>query len=200
MKYNCIVMNKGNRSLTLIELLSALVIFSLVVVGLGGVFVLSYREIIAAERMAVVQQEASLIVDHMTKNISQAIGSAATGAVYDAPPYLGIELSGNDSIRVRLDSDGDGRPLDNANWIAYRLNGTEVRYSTNYNRPGTGWPVGGGEILSNRITQFEVALISQTNYITLIVIARYNPAAAAGRMNPQVTMQADINMPMISCR
>lgn len=196
--YYSIYKSRNKRSLTVFELIIALVLFSLVLLGLFNISSFSYQDIIIASRRTVAIQTASLIAGHMAKNISQAIGSVASG---------GIRFSGTSSIAVRWDRpirNGNGIPDDdaNGNWIAYIYTAAQNRVQYYANHNANGWAAGGGEELSVNITQFSVALVPGTNCVALSVTACFRAADGncGTRTNPTVTMETKIAMPMMSVR
>ncbi len=188
--------------MTLIELLVSIVIFSIILLTLTTISAFSYRNIIDASRRSDLLQEASFVVEHITKNVQMAIGSIV---------FVGIRTSGTNKIAVRWDRDYDGIPDDDASgdWIAYIYNSApnEVKYYLTYD--STGWAASGGEVISSRISGFTLSQVAGTNYVSLTVTTCFDPDGIApdgsslpcgAKGNPSVTMSSNIDTPMISCR
>lgn len=61
--------------MTLMEVLISLVLFSMIVLGFSSIDFFSHFHVISSDRRAKIQNEASFIIDHMTKHIGLAIGN-----------------------------------------------------------------------------------------------------------------------------
>jgi type II secretory pathway pseudopilin PulG len=113
-------MPRRNRAVTLIELIVAIGLISVIVLGLASMELFSRYHVISADRRAQLQNEASIALEHMYKHISNAIGSVA-----DPPcqPY-----ADNRGIRVRVDSNQNGQldPVPTDHYVGYRHEGSEI--------------------------------------------------------------------------
>ena len=182
----------SQRSLTLFELLIAIALLSLMVLGFASIDLFSRHQVLTADRRAQVQNEVSFVLEHMSKQISMAIGDANQIPV-------NIDTPGGSNppwrrIRVWIDSNPDGiRDTDDVE-IAYEWNrnNNRVRY----------WPdfTGPNEEISNRVTNFDV---SQTdNYVSVELTSCWDPDgtpfACGTSDNPTVTMRTRIRMPSVS--
>ena len=155
-------MKKFFRAVTLLELLIAIVLLSIVVLAIGNIQIFSRYHVITADRRAKLQNEASFALEHITKNIGKAIGNRD-----DWPVKIYNDANG---IMVRIDSNGSGRtesvnitavnsttnvayvvlPADK--WIAYRRSGSTILY---YPDAGSDdfpiGPAGSSEIIANHV-------------------------------------------------
>jgi len=188
-----------NQSLTLFELLIAIVLLSLMVLGFASIDLFSRHHVLTSERRAQVQNEVSFVLEHMAKNLSQAIGSSSN-------PGIDVDMP-NRRIRVRWDRNSNGRPDDNGpnDWIVYIYNpGTrEIGYNESYSPP-PGWPATTWVVISNRIiTPFTINYIPGNNYVDIDPLtACWDPASTTWSCgapdNPTVTMRTRIKMPSVS--
>ena len=72
-------MPKNRYGITLIELIVALILMFIVVLGISSIDVFSHRHVITAERRAKLQNEATFLLEHMAKNVATAVGNANAG-------------------------------------------------------------------------------------------------------------------------
>lgn len=191
-------MGKKDAGLSLLELLISLAIFSLIVIALFVVATFCYSNMINSSRRAVLQQECSFILDHVTKWFGLSAIGCITGAADDAVrrdvviPWW----------KARRDANGNGIPDDECGicYRGYRFYGNptyRVVYweTTNGNFGGAG---GGENLAIGRITNFNITLAPGLNFLDVTVTARNNPAAAASTNNPEVTMSTRISLPMVT--
>jgi len=199
-------MPRRNHAVTLIELIIAIVLMSLVVLGLANIDFFSHFHVITSERRAKVQNEVSYALEHMAKEISKAIGDT------NNPPAV-IDES-NRRVKVYIDYNQTGQIDSGDRWIAYRyrdsLTSTPYQFwycpqcltptcdactpddwnSTNF--------INNGYVLSKKISGFNPAYID--NYIETQITGRWDATKAASRDNPEITMRTRINMPSVSLR
>jgi len=199
-----IYMGKRSVSLTLVELLVSIALFSVIMLALTAISAFSYRTIIDSSRRSDIQQDAALVVEHVTSNVKRAIGSTI-----GPTPGFQRSLDGN-TIAMRVDRVPlDGIPNDDANgqWIAYNyIPGTyKVEYFANANCPslGGGWPTSNsGDALSSRITNFSLIPTGGRSHVYIFVIACYDPdnspLQCGAKGNPSIAISANIDMPMMS--
>jgi len=173
--------------MTLIELIIALVLLSVIILGLNSITLFSHFHVTSSDRRAKLQNEASLALEHMSKEISKAIGDVNNTPVI-------IEDS-NRRIRIYIDANGDGQRNDY--YIAYQYQGSpdyHIRYYPNY--PGS------SEVIARKISSFNPSYNSVNNYITIQLTACWDPQTAVlpnGSIdNPCVNMNTSIKMPSVS--
>lgn len=181
-----------NRSITLMELLIAIVLMTLMVLSFASIDLYSRYHVFTADRRAKVQNEASIVLEHMAKEISKAIGDTIQLPVT-------IETAGGPNpvwrrIKAWIDSNQNAiRDISDIE-TAYQWNrgDSRVRYWPDYTGPN--------EVISNRITDFN---ISQTdNYVFVQLTACWDPTSTTWSCgtsdNPTVTMRIHIKMPSVS--
>lgn len=186
------------RSMTLLELVVALVLLTGVVMGAFGVSFFANNQVIQSERGVKVQNEAAIVLAHMTRNISQGIGD-----VID-PPVNTADIGGDTAIQVFIDSNLNGVQDAADNRVAYRYDNNEIRFCPQCgNNPCTNcnpnW--NSTEIISNRIVPVNPVIfnfVPGNNFIEVQITARYNPAQAQSAVNPEVTLTTRIKMPAVS--
>lgn len=113
------------------ELLLCIVLLSMIVLSISQIDIFSYFHVLNASRRAKIDNEISLALEHMTKNIVQAVGNEISDG---ADKVVNISnISGDTAIKVYIDANGNGQrdaaPPDR--WIAYRFTGSTVIPTTN---------------------------------------------------------------------
>lgn len=191
-------MKHNSRAITLMELLIAAFLISVIALAIGNIEIFSRYHVTASERRAKLQNEISFTLDHMNKNITNAIGTILSPAVIR-------EANG---VRVRVDSNGNGQIDATDRWIAYRhfnlgAQDSEIRFYNNI----TASP-GSYEKISNKILQgaqgFEILGIfnaaNQLNdsFLEVKIIGRWISSDPPSQDNPEITMRTRIHMPSVS--
>lgn len=186
------------KSVTLLELLTAIVLVSFVIIGIVSIEIFSRYQVLSSDRRAKLQNEASLVLEHMTKHISQAIGDTVSN------PAIRV-YADNKGIRVRVDSNQNGMVDAADTWIAYRhedigspATDSEIRY---YENTGdTEAPVGSYESIARKIVISSNGLefVVSDRVIEVKVFCRFNPAQGVSVDNPEVTMRTKIDIPAVS--
>lgn len=184
------------KGMTLIELLLASALLSVVILGVGSLDFYYRSQETGEESRLRAQQEVTLVIEHMTRTLSLVMGSFAY-----APPGgldIGLEMQGIPGVHIkaRIDRNNNGviDAADEDPWIGYDFNNVAhtVTYCPEHNR--NGWGLGGSTVvISDNITVFELAL--ENNFIFVNISARDNPNAAISFENPEVNMQTRIYMP-----
>ncbi len=198
------------KSVTLLELLIAIVLLSIVTIGLSSIDLFSRGHVLNSQRRTTLQNEASLALEHMTKQITRAIGNT------QIDPAV-IRYNNNDrGIMVRIDDhplpSGNGRIDSDDSWVAYRQEPpaiTEIRYYTN---AGNGQnPRGSFEVIATNVVvrdssgfpglrfigNFNANQL-QDNFIEVLITCRWLPDQPASVDNPEVQLHARIKMPSVS--
>ncbi|MDP3731694.1 MAG: prepilin-type N-terminal cleavage/methylation domain-containing protein, partial [Candidatus Omnitrophota bacterium] len=190
---------KRSRGLTLIELLIALSLFTLIVLGFSNIDTFSRYHVMSSDRRAKLQNDASYVLEHMAKEINKAIGDVNNSAVV-------IEDS-NRRVKIYIDlasdgsSAGDGkRGTEGDRWIAYQFTVSpnyEIRYYSDYIGNPTSY-----EIISRKASSFSSTYSPANNYVEVQLTACWNPASpgtcGTSPDNPNVKMLNRINMPAVS--
>jgi len=209
-----------NRAVTLMELMVAIILLSMIVLYFSALEQIGRRTTLLAERKAQVQNDASYVMEHMRQQILKTIGYKNMDiSGTNINPIFIVSTGGGKRklIKFWYDRDQDGQYNgDNAahDWIgcySVRQGGNDrVTFDNHANNYNTNGACGGGETLSSRITSLTTQPVSiqrapfdlSSNYITLTVTACWNPSAGTcgneKADNPQVTMQTTVTMPSVS--
>lgn len=197
----------------------ALVLLSLIVLGISQIEIFSNFHLITTDRRAGVSNTASLALEYMNKKIARAIGNETMN---DSVVTTNA-ISGNPAIEVYIDSDasggvGDGqRDTVNDHWIAYRFTGATGVPATQYQiwycpqcsdftcatcTPAWGYT---DNIIAKNIKGFAPSKPSNpltSNYVTVQIQACWDATqtyySCGTQDNPSATMKADIRMPSVS--
>jgi Tfp pilus assembly protein PilV len=189
-------LNVHNKSLTLLELILAVILMSMVVIGFTGIDVFTRQSVISADRRAKVQNSIAYVLAHMTKNIAKAINDPTNS---DDPnsPITWYPVNDDPSVEIRVDSDNDGRYGSADKKIAYSYNATnqELRYYPDSSVPGT------YDIISDKVFWIDAYYSNTTNYLKINVTGRWDlNNATVSPENPQINMTTYVDMPSVSAR
>jgi hypothetical protein len=186
-----------DKSVTLLEVVVVIALLGMIVLGFSTIELYSRWHVVASDRRAKLQNEVSYIIEHMAKNLGQAIGDfnhPAVGA-FSTTLYSGLYARVDGNQNGRLDHDGQDYLI----LYGYWNNNYQLRY----------WPRFSGvmppfDLLSQRISVFNCTYNVANNYVSVNITACWDPAQTRNRCgtqdNPQVTMHANIKMPMVSTR
>ncbi|MCD6539232.1 MAG: type II secretion system protein [Candidatus Omnitrophica bacterium] len=177
-------MNK--RTITLIELILAIVLLGVIILSATAIDVASRYFFKSSDTKVQVLNEVSFILEHIQKNASQA-----TGWIDDP----GFKLLSSTQLLIRQDANNPPTPGDftDDTWIEYRRQGNNFRFSPD---GGTNW-----ETLSSRIVDnpdidgdgFPEPVFSLSPSGTEVIVtltARYDPSASLdSKTNPEVSLQ-----------
>lgn len=187
------------KAVTLIELLVAIVLLSIIVVGIANIDFFGQFHVISSDRKTKLENEASLVLEHMTKELSNAIGD------FNQLPVNITTIAGDAAIRVWVDN-GDGRRDDATDReIAYRWTAAsggpgdryQIWYYDTCKGPNcTALGSVGPEVIANRITIFNRNVTA--NYVSVSIGACWDPTIAMSPDNPCVNMSSSIKMPSVS--
>jgi Tfp pilus assembly protein PilW len=199
----------SNAALTLIELIVALVITAMVMVGIYNIQLFSHYHVMSATRKSALQNEATYLLSHISGQIRKAVSDGSTHPV-DFDP------SGS-RIRIWTDTnpsppDGQlqasGAPRDTLVYYNHAASGT-VTFCPDADISaypgGTVSCSGAVETLASHISSnfnsTYVTIQDTTNYIDVTVTACWDPAtpATCGSLrNPSVTLISRLCMPAAS--
>jgi prepilin-type N-terminal cleavage/methylation domain-containing protein len=207
-------MPKQIRGVTLPELIIALVLISVVVMGIFSIDLFSRYQVSTSDRRAKVQNEVSYVLEHMSKQVARAIGNLQIDGA-DNVTYLWDPSSGKyRKISVYIDASRNGtrEPENSApnqdvdHWIAYFFDSAAniVNYCSlcteNPQRECNNCP--GWETLSNKIIDFDpIKPVFPPNIIEMNITACWNTTAintCGSPDNPSVTMRSRIWLPGVS--
>lgn len=181
-----------SKSVTLIELVIAVSIFALIVVGFSNIDTFSRYQVMSSDRRATLQNDAAYVLEHMAKEIGKAIGD------FNYNPVT-IEDS-NKRIRVYMDANNDGQRNDQE--IAYQYD--SANYRIQYYNP---YPSGTPETVSKKIS---ACVFNHTwngtkeNFVKVDITTCWDPdgspLACGNPDNPALSMKNRISMPAVSTR
>jgi Tfp pilus assembly protein PilV len=205
-----LLLNKLKRSVTLLELLIAIALISLIVIGFSGIELFSRYHLLTSDRRIKTQNEVSFVLEHMSKQISRAIGNERVNNASNVT--RNILIGGDAALWAYIDASGDGQRDAADNWIAYIFNNAshELRYCEECNAAAPNqcnscnpsW-----ETISRHITNLTVSIpraggFLSDNYVDVEIRACYNPSGipdlCGSTDNPSVTMRNHIKMPSVS--
>jgi type II secretory pathway component PulJ len=200
---------KISPAVTLVELLIAIVLLSLVVLNFSSLDLFSRHHVITADRRVKVQNEVSLAMEHMAKQLSRAIGNIGIqGPVSIIDPANSAGVPADFLLQCYIDADASGGPGDGQRniadrWIGYRLNGNQLQYCSQCtdNTCAVCAPAS-WELVADNITGFISTGLINENNITLTVSGCWDADnlffACGSPDNPSVTMHTRIKMPSVS--
>ncbi len=198
------MIKKRPSAVTLLELLIAIILISVVVLGMSSFEFFGRFHALDSGKRARLQNEVSFTLEHMTKNIAQAVGFA------DNNPILITNVSGDPIIYINIDSDRDGVfTVMGDSVVAYRFKMNperEIWFYTGILNPANPGPSGPYEVVSKKIAscnfQHTWNSAQRDNYVTVTISACEDPVTASlpnGTIeNPCVTMRTNIVMPSVS--
>jgi len=178
-------MKRLKRSVTLVELLIAIALLSLIGLAFASIDIFSRYHVISADRRVKMQNELSSALEEMQKTVSMGVGD------YNNPP---ISLLGT-GFQVRVDATPNDLTDDSWNLVTYTLSGNMLSSS----ETGT---------LSSRIvsgisfvdtlpenppldttTGFYIQM-PDNNTVEVGLVARWNPDASGSLDNPQISLKS----------
>ncbi|MBU1998303.1 MAG: prepilin-type N-terminal cleavage/methylation domain-containing protein [Candidatus Omnitrophota bacterium] len=170
-------MNRGHKkSFTLLELLISLFLFSMSIIFIGNLRVFAYNRVVETDRQLRLQNELTVIVEDMGKNILRSVGDSQS-------PGISCTLTnGTVGLRLRVDN---GDPPTASNYgddiiVEYYVSGNSF-YAVE---------------ASSQRTITSRPIIASPNFCTLLtgdegpgveiyLVARNNPAVARSPSNAQ---------------
>ena len=203
------------------ELLVSLVLFTVIVVGMSAFDIFGHFHSITSDRRALLQNELSLVLEHMTKHIT---GYTFVDPVTHVKTEMGGAIGDKDHPPFVPDSDGQGFSIrwDNSNgvnyaadgWIGYHQEGSVMYFYPNESAPGD--YSGEKEALATHLlpssnvgvgsrgfvlaTPLTISGMTSYNACSVILRARWapGPTTPATLENPAAEMQTTIITPSAS--
>jgi len=204
----------SKRSVTLIELLIAIVLLSIITIGFSSIDLFSRYHVLSSERRAKLQNDVSYALEHISKNIGRAIGNIPTDLINSDATITDIidarSCGVDPTIKIFIDANPNGRRDGNDHRVAYRLYLSDQSYQLWYDQlhnTGLCSEFTQDELIASRITSFIPLVLTDagSNYINVVqleVTACWdpdgNPHACGTPDNPSVTMRTRIKMPSVS--
>lgn len=209
-------MIKKNQGASLIEVLIALLLVSVISIGIWSVELFSREHVVSADRRAQTQNEAAYVLEHMVRVMT---GPGRGGAIGDVshPAVDYVDLGGGEiSLRFYVDSNLNGRrdALDRRLEYHYYPGTKQNAYRLFYKclencDPGT--PAGDGALISKNLAAFSIPyheepnhMIERMDYIPVVFsvcwdVTRQQAGLWCGTSrNPVVSLRARIRMPAVS--
>ena len=189
----------NTKAVTLLELLIALTISSMIILSILGLDKFSRFHVITTDRRMTTQNEISYVVEHMVREINNAIGSASE------PPVNVTSIAGHPAITVWVDYNKNGKrdaaPADRQ--IAYAYVGTpsyEMLYYADYTASSSA----NLTISRNVYMPAGFAPVVTDNYLGVNITGCWDPRKTKTTQdcgkneNPTVTLRTFIKMPSVS--
>ena len=213
------------KSLTLMELMVSLVLFTIVVMALSVFDIFGHFHSITSDRRAAVQNELSLVLEHITKTVTgSALRGGAIGDVNNPPFILDSDQTG---FSIRIDSPinlslPSGINYGNDVWVGYHQEGNAMCCYPNDSQPElpqrTSVHTGNKESIAMHLlpTTSSIAIgsrgfelttpvlltvptsVTAYNACAIVLRSRWIPANAIAIDNPQAQMQETIVAPATS--
>lgn len=185
---------KSVKSITLLELLIAVIIMVLIVIGFSSIDIFSQRQVLASSKRMKCQNEVAYVLEFIAREMQKGSGDisnpAASLITVNSDPALGVWTDFNHN------GQRDPSPPDYQMAFAYRGNPDyEMRYYPDVNN------INDYEVLSSKIYMLGFSPIIFQNYVELVISACWNPTgseACGSEANPIVTMRSRIAMPGVS--
>lgn len=195
---------RRRKSVTLFELLVALILISLLVLGLSSISIFSNYQVRGTDMRLKLQNDLSYILQHMSRKMVKAFGNNIS---LPAVRTDGIGDGNDPGIRVWVDNNQDG--VQDTNPIGYVFRNAqsaqadrfEVWYYSSYtslNDPH--------EVLSEKIYDFSATANTAWDYVAVSITACWNPDPNEAsppngtQDNPCVQMQDRIHLPGVSVK
>ena len=189
---------------SLTELLVAIALIGLLVLGISSLDTYSRFHLLDSDRRVQIQNDVSYVLEHMAKNITgTANRGGAIGDVNQQTINTAVPIQGDPTIRIWVDNNPngirEGPPEDDE--IAYRYTGYQIWYYAICRGPNCNWAGSATpEVIAYKITGFQRNWTD--NYISANITVCWDPAEthhSCGTIdNPQVNMITRIKMPSVS--
>ena len=206
----------NKKGVTLLELIIAVCIFTLIVIGFSSIDTFSRYHVVSSDRRVKLQNDASYVLEHMAKHITGIdTQGGAIGDVTNTPTSSPVSLTfigGENAIVINIDYNNNGKwdGTSTDRQIAYRY--SAANYEIWYYSPYSGGTPGSPEVItSKKIRPNFSSTTSQPTYCSYSTSAPYNdyievqigacwdPAGTCGTPdNPALSMKNRIYMPAVS--
>lgn len=169
------------RSITLVELLVAVVLVGLLVLGISSIDVFSRFHLITSDRRMQLQNQASLCIERIAKDVVRGIGTASVPAVLTcAANELQVRYDSNENGQIDVGVDKVGR---------FYRNGNNLEYDSDYH-PGDPYE----RILTQKVvnhvltTPIDIFTWEDNVIIRIELVLRHDPANNRSIENPQLRL------------
>ena len=170
------------RSITLVELLIAMLLVGIVLVGIATLENYTRFHLISSQRRVELQNELSFILEDMSKNIIRATGDINDSGIEDLVP-----IDGSIGFRVRIDDNTPPTPskYNDDTTIRYTLVGNEIR------KDGVGLSARDIIINPGGFVYSQPPLDNGIG-IEITLTGRYDTTRAASLNNPQLELKTKV--------
>jgi len=185
--------------MTLMELIIALVLLSMIILGITNLEIFCRHAFMSTDRKTKVTNEATYILEHMSKFIGNAIGDGSDYPVSVSPAIGGCDRFVRVWTKVNLSEPGKAAA---DREIAYCFNNT-AHTVTFYPRIRT-WPDlvsedHSKETLSRNVYEWDAMFDSHQAYVNATVTVCWNATTECGSVdNPRIKLDTRISMPAVS--
>ncbi|MFA5115494.1 MAG: prepilin-type N-terminal cleavage/methylation domain-containing protein [Candidatus Omnitrophota bacterium] len=190
-----------NNGLTLLELLIALILTGIVAVSIFSLDIFGSYHLTGLDKRRRVQNQVSDVLEHISKNIINAVGNTAISGMSPVNISEGVSLELYVDRPGEGEASGDGRQGTGRDaWVAYHYDSSlyQIKYCSNYGSAdcNADWLV-----IAKNISAFSPTYEAPDNFITVNIIGCWN-AGEAGTCgspdNPAVNMTSRFNMPSVA--
>jgi hypothetical protein len=194
-------MIKNESGLNLLELIVAIVLMSLVLLGFFSIELFSMHHVISSDKRVKVQNDIAYAVEYMSKYVQMGQGEVNNPPI-TAYPLLGTQTG----FQVRVDLNIPPTPgvFTDDTWVAFYLDGNQLKKNI----------AGSIEVLSSRICSSFIAdqmpqfpsagfyadITDQGIGVDIGLMGRYIPSSSASLDNPQVCMKTRLVVPSASAQ
>lgn len=197
------------KSVTLIELLIAMSLLAVMILGINSIDIFSRFHFFSTDRQAKVQNDVSFCLEHMTKNLASAIGNELLSA---QNPTVFISPNSTNTAILSVFADGNGNGIRDAagginddRWIGYTFNSsTNILSYCNWCADSTCSACSGTrDTLASSISAFSASKnFNNGPYIHVSLTSCWQPAATTASCgsfdNPSVTMETSLALPSVA--
>ena len=191
-----IVLDK--QSLTLTELLIAVALMALLLVGVFTLENFANFQLVSSDRRTVLQNKASTCIEHISKNTMRAIGHVGNSAV-----TVVNDPEENYELQLRIDSNDNGKAdsttaIGGDRMVRYFLEWKdkdpddltqyELQYYNDYGRDSDTYTVLAKNVVNHLMDPPMPIFDCQGGIVRIELVLRHDPVQDEGRRNPQIRL------------
>ena len=196
---------KLRKSVTLIELLIAISLLAVMILGINSIDVFSRFHFFSTDRRAKLQNDVSYCLEHMTKYFFYAIGNESLPGMANSVVFISPNSSNTSILSVFVDANGSGVKDAGDTWSGYLFNSNahKLTYYAQCADSACSIAAGSPLVLSSKITAFSaVKDFTKGPYVNVSLTACWDPtqttATCGTSDNPSVTMATSLALPSVS--
>jgi len=195
-------MPSGLKSVTLIELLIAIMLLAVVILAINNIDIFSRYQSTSSEQRTKVQNDIARCLEHITKNAANTIGNEEIYGT-NTTVYISPDSANTAILSFFTDTNGNGtRDAGGGDyWVSYNYNTTGHTFSYCNQCPNAACAAcsGSEEILARDITGFSASKdFTKGNHINITIAACWDPAKACDISNPGFNMTTAVILPSVS--